>query len=115
MELKEFVKATLLETMEAIHEAQKEWHTRTGGRGVINPAWGGTEELHKHVQQLEFDVAVTVEKKTSGRAGGGVKVVALDLGVGGEIAASNSTVSHIKFKVPIVPPVQVVMGGGRPS
>lgn len=114
MELKDFVKATLLQTMNAIYEAQTEWK-ETVDKGAINPAWEDTSELHKHVREIEFDVAVTAGNSTSGKAGAGINVLALEIGAHGQVTAENSTVSRIKFTVPVVPPVQVIIGGGKPG
>lgn len=105
MELKDFVKATLLETMNAIHEAQTEWK-KTVDKGAINPAWEDTSELYRHVREIEFDVAVTAATNASGKANAGIKVLALDIGAGGQVNSENSTVSRIKFVVPVVPPVK---------
>ncbi len=114
MELKEFVKASILETMAAIHEAQVEWKASVG-KGAINPAWEGTDQLYKHVREIEFDVAVTASSSQLGKANAGIKVMSLDIGAGGELGRQNSTVSRIKFVVPVVPPVDVILGGGRPE
>lgn len=111
MELKEFIKRSVLDVMEATLEAQTEWEARTGNKGFINPAWDGTEHLHEHVQEIDFDVAVTAGSTTAGKANAGIKVFSLDLGASGEIRDEGSTVSRLRFKMPIVPPVQVVHGG----
>nr|WP_314529070.1 hypothetical protein [uncultured Brevundimonas sp.] len=113
MELKAFIKASLLETMNAIYEAQTEWR-ETVGKGAINPAWEDTSDLHRYSREIEFDVAVTAAKSASGKANAGIKVMSLDIGAGGQVGSENSTVSRIKFTVPIVPPVAVITGGGRP-
>lgn len=114
MELKDFIKTTLLETMTAVYEAQTEWQ-QTIGKGAINPAWEDTTDLHRYGREIEFDVAVTASTNASGKANAGIKVLSLDIGAGGQMGSENSTVSRIKFTVPIVPPVQVIVGGGRPS
>ena len=113
MELKDFIKTTLLETMTAIHEAQVEWQANVG-KGAINPAWEDTSDLHRYGREIEFDVAVTAATSASGKATAGIKVMSLDIGAAGQIGSENSTVSRIKFAVPIVPPVQIIIGGGRP-
>lgn len=106
MDLREFIKATLLDLMSGIHDAQTEWHARTDGTGAINPAWGGAGE--KHVQEVSFDVAVTAETARADKGSAGIKV--MGIGIGGELAdsATNSTVSRIQFKVPVIAPVIAV-------
>jgi predicted helicase len=111
MELKLFIKSSLTQIMEAIHESQVEWNQNHPGKGAINPAWDSTNRLRDHTQNVEFDVAVTVENSQSGNAGAGIKIFSASVGLSGEIAAGNSTVSRIKFIVPVVPPVQIIIGG----
>jgi hypothetical protein len=110
MELRDFVKTTLVEIMGAVFDAQVEWNQKCG-KGVINPVWDGTERLFEHVQEVDFDVAVTASSGSTGKAGAGIKVFSVDVGASGEKKVEASSVSRIRFKVPIVPPVEVVHGG----
>ncbi len=101
MELKEFIKSSLLDIMAGVHEAQSEWNAGKNNRGVINPAWGGTSE--KHISIVSFDVAVTAGSSHDGTVNGGIKVWGIDIGGKSNDARTDSTVSHIKFDVPIIP------------
>ncbi len=56
------------------------------------------------VDNIEFDVAVTVEQDESKEVGGKLKV--FGVGIGGEASQINklANVSTVKFKVPFVMP-----------
>lgn len=54
-----------------------------------------------YYQQVEFDVAVTVENKNDGGGKAGVKVCGLEASIGGNASTNNISVNRIKFHVPI--------------
>lgn len=101
MELKEFVKNSLLDVMHAVREAQQEWQA-VGHKGAINPVWSTVDK--DSFRDINFDVAVTAEDKSAGKIGGGIKVVGLNVGGETTDTVSSSSVSRIQFRVPIVPP-----------
>ena len=108
MELKEFIKGSLLDIMSAIHEAQLSWHEEVG-KGAINPGrMDKMDDIDHHGRQVEFDVAVTVATGATAKANAGIKVVGLDFGGTGQLNSDNTSVSRIRFTVPIIPPVMVV-------
>jgi hypothetical protein len=56
-------------------------------------------------EPVEFDVAVTESDKTSAGGKAGIKVLsAVEIGGEGSKAWERSTVSRIKFSIPIIPP-----------
>lgn len=109
MELKELVQRSLIDVLTAIHDAQVEWKGSID-KGAINPVWNNTSKLHEHVHKMEFDIAVTAGSAKSGSAKAGINVLGVDIGGSGALESQNSSVSRIKFTIPVVPPVQVVMG-----
>ena len=80
---------------------------------VINPIsydqqsgmtlWDQHKQRHQYLQHVEFDVAVTVKGSTSGSAGGKIAVMSF-VNVGGqsEKILRNSSVSRVKFTLPIL-------------
>lgn len=110
MELKEFISSSLTQIMEAVQEAQVNWE-QSSGKGAINPAWDGTQRLRDHTQLVEFDVAVTTEQTKSGKGQAGIKIFSASIGADGEMASGHSSVSRIKFALPIVAPVVIIHGG----
>jgi hypothetical protein len=56
------------------------------------------------LEDLEFDIAVTIEETKSGEGGAGIKVWSLEMGAKGEASRSNQQVPRIRFKIPIVYP-----------
>ena len=122
MDLKEFVRESLVQISNAIIEANVELE---GTSAVVNPynvvtfggdqkAYGRLNDAYKEkdaiVEVVEFDVAVTTESGT--QTGGGIKISVASIGIGaeGKSTGAQSHESRIKFKVPMVyPRVQ----GGR--
>ena len=105
MKLSEFVSDTLVEIMEGVVAAQEQW-TAGGKKGHINPVWGGYAEGHKNIQNVTFDVAVTVSESSKGEAKAGIKVLAVgELGGTKALEQQSSNVSRISFIIPIAPPI----------
>jgi hypothetical protein len=104
MELQEFICNSLMQIMAGIASAKEKYDSSFSGDGVICPTWDGPIDQKNRVQEVKFDVAVTVASKTEGGGGGGIKVVALDISGKISHSAENSTVSRISFSVPILPP-----------
>lgn len=108
MELKEFIK----DAISAIAEATTELQDELGPKGIlINPPTNGRDQTvfvegdkryyHRPVKEVEFDVALTVGKTSSGSAGAKVKIAILEANVGGEMEGSSQQVSRLKFSIPL--------------
>lgn len=108
MELKDFVKTTLVEIAEGVKEAQD---ATTEMGAAINPSAmydnlaKGTM-LHDGVpiQEIEFDVAVVAREEADVTPGGGISIVVLKAEVNGKFAYENTAVNRIRFHVPIALP-----------
>lgn len=112
MELKEFVATALTQIFEGIQDAQ----ARTLGNGEINPGLvGGMRlELAKQgifmsagdgwVRSVEFDVAVTIGASEGLTGGMGLVVGPFVIGAKGEAESQSSTISRIRFAVPVAYP-----------
>lgn len=105
MELKEFVRSTLLEIVEGVSEAQKAL-IEGGSTALINP--GASQDLKRAIvdgrpmlQQVEFDVAVTVTETSEMGIGGRLSIVAASIGTQRGRSAESSEVSRVRFHVPI--------------
>jgi hypothetical protein len=94
MDLQTFVRESLTQIMAGIREAQQ----KEGEQGhFINPKGARGWKF----RDVDFDIALTASSKTQG----GIKVVAALVGGEGERAAEHSTVSRVKFSVPVVFPI----------
>lgn len=112
MQLREFVGEALAEILQGVNDAQQV----LGPLGDdINPKLStpqGTLEQKgnlvsrqgKLVQLVEFDVAVTVSEGTGTKGGIGVFVGGIGLGSQGQSNATNSSLSRIKFTIPLTLP-----------
>jgi hypothetical protein len=116
MDLDSFISETLSHILRGVQgaiEATKDT------KGVINPVWGDEGDIReKHIRDITFDIAVTVADRKSSSHGGGIKVLAAELGAEGVKERESSRVSRIQFTLPLIPPVQLVKRsrrGGKPS
>lgn len=113
MDLKEFVRETLVQIATGVKDAQGD--VRALG-GIVNPAtqnpsksgnsyFSSIDDLH-HVFLVDFDVAVTVAESAGTNAQAKLNVATiLSLGIGGQSANSSAATSRLNFKVPLALPL----------
>ena len=94
MDIKTFVSESLTQILQGVEQAQA--NCKEGS--VINPASGSNLV---DMKQVEFDIAVTVEKGSETKGGIAVFGGVINLGSQGQSKDSNTSVSRIKFSVPI--------------
>jgi hypothetical protein len=91
MELKEFIKKCLID----IHEGVKE-----GNNDLVGKYPGDRPfSLGNMKSEIQFDMAVSSEDSVSGKIGGGIKVIAVNLGSIIDGSTKSASVSRIKFSV----------------
>lgn len=114
MELKDFISGTLIQIIEGVSEAQ---NYAAENNTKVNPPnltliKAGSNDIYcdtsnsKYAQIVDFDVAITTSDESSGKAGIGIFVG--PVGIGGQTKSdqSNSSVSKLKFSVPVLLPTQ---------
>ena len=113
MELKDFIREALSQIVQGVKEAQ-DAATTTGGE--VSPRFSNRQQSTQQelkllksekggiIQNVEFDVAVTASEGTGTRGGIGVFVGAFALGSQGQSQSQNSSLSRIKFIVPVTLP-----------
>ncbi len=100
MELREFVKQTLLQVVQGVSDAQEGLSPTARAKNArITP-----EGFRSARQLVEFDVVVSTTDAESEKAGAGIFVGPFALGAKGEDARATSNVSRIKFQVPVALP-----------
>jgi len=113
MKLQEFVNETLKEIIAGVKESQKyaasegAWvspHMRA--RGDKTSIRYLAETGGANIEQIEFDVAVTSTEGSATEAGVGIFVAAFGLGARGKSDESSSSISRIKFSIPLGLPMQ---------
>jgi len=108
MDLREFVSETLTQIVEGVKNAQNK--AKESG-ATVNPRLMISVELaakqgflsteHGHAQFVQFDVALTVTEGTGTKGGIGVFAGAINLGSSGQSHDESSSVSRVKFCVPL--------------
>ncbi len=120
MELKDFVKESIVQIATAIDEANA---ALSDSGAMINPlniransesaqAYARTitrgettKDSHsKVVEKVEFDVAVIAETGQQGSAGAKLSIASIGFGADGKTESSNKSQSRIKFSIPVVYP-----------
>lgn len=117
MELKEFIKASLVQINQAISESNEQLEE---SGAVINPkgvqinsdnsqaygrqSWKDEHHKYKVVQKIDFDVAVYAQNDET--AGGGAKISIASIGIGAEaeVKNMNKSESRLKFSIPVIYP-----------
>ena len=115
MELKDFLSETLKQIIKGIQDAQ-EFVAKEGQGAKVNPRnttlkMDGSGQKQPHdtktmlpVERVEFDVAITASDSVDKSGGGGLRVWALNVGGQAGTSSENTTISRIRFGVPIVLP-----------
>jgi len=113
MDLQEFVAETISQIVDGVINAQK-LVSEKGGE--INPHVNTShEQLGKQgylfssegpVQIVQFDVALTISEGTGTKGGIGIFAGPIGLGSSGQSSAENSSVSRVRFSVPLLLPRQ---------
>jgi hypothetical protein len=92
MELKDFIKRTLIDIVTGVEEANKEKNRFH----LTSHRHHGTGESG---QKVEFDVSVIVNESSDSDVKGGIKVAFVDLGGGVKESQSNQNIQKIKFEI----------------
>jgi hypothetical protein len=109
MDLRQFVKQTVQDIVEATVELQQDLE----GKGVIvNPPLSSdgnityehedADHIRRRIEVIDFDVAVTVGAETAGGGRAGLKVWSVEAGGDGRHARRSEEVSRVRFSLPIV-------------
>lgn len=91
MELKEFIKRSLLDVVNGVEEANAE-----KDRFRLTSHKIGTGERG---QKIEFDISVIVDKSSESDLKGGIKVAFANIGGGLSEAEKSQNVHKIKFEI----------------
>lgn len=100
MELKEFIKSSLLGIADGIMEAnqeRKKLEGKSATRSFVLPPGGGDQKGHG----IEFDLAVTTKAETATGGKAGVSISVVELSTGGKSHEAKESVSRINFVVKV--------------
>jgi len=112
MDLQDFIKETITQIAESVVDIQK-YFDEKGIDAVVNPkeVYGGNQydpsyqdEVNRIVENIDFDIAVTIESDSQKEVGGKLKVFDVGIGAEGSQANRQANVSKVKFKIPLVMP-----------
>lgn len=111
MDIKDFIKESLLQIVDGITEANKALESKgasiptTGvaGEGVW---WTlikeGNDRHTKHAMRIDFDLAVTISQSDNFKAGGGISIASLvNTKTSVENISQSESISRIKYTIPL--------------
>lgn len=101
MNIQQFVTVALVEIASGVSDANDELENRKISSRANPPKDRNDSTVRINRHEIEFDIAVTAEQKNGKKGEAGLKV--LSVGAQGEMSSekSQSTVSRIKFKIPL--------------
>lgn len=115
MDIKDFVKESLMQIAESINEANIELKDKgtyipSGGivgEGVLFSVIKGPET--RHFIKVEFDLAVTLSQEQDSSGGGGLSIASLaNVGIKREDKEGKEEISRIKFIIPMALPEKIL-------
>ena len=95
---------TLAQLIQGVRDAQTSIKGH-GGR-IVPYGVGQSSATGATVQNIEFDVAVTVTEGSEKKGGLGVSIASLSLGGTAQASSTNSSISRIKFSIPVAWPLE---------
>jgi hypothetical protein len=104
MELRDFIKTSLLDILGGIQDAATVVNS-DGGLGAINPV--RPDQIFR-TEKVEFDIAVTAASESGGNVSGGINVYGAKIGSSIFGKLQDSKVSRLKFTIPVAMPAQVI-------
>jgi len=114
MKLEDFISETLKQIISGVKNAQ-EFAKNSGAKVVpknllVNSNQGNTRiieiDSNQIVQEIKFDIAVSITEGTQTSAGIGIFVGPIGVGSQGKSDESNTSTNRIKFEIPIILPTQ---------
>lgn len=112
MDIKDFIKESLVQIVEGITEANEALKDKGTyipsrmivGEGVLTTLDKETNTT-RNFMRVDFDLAVTVTQSDIIKAGGGLSIASLGkLGATSEDTSKNEEISRIKYTIPIALP-----------
>lgn len=115
MELKEFIKESLSQIIDAVKETQEKYKDTNvvicpdniqevkSGLYILDENEYDNYSSRSKVQNIDMDIAISVTEKEGNKSGLGIAKI-INAGISSENAQRNERISKIKFSIPIVLP-----------
>ena len=119
MDLKEFIKESLVQINLAIEESNKKLE-KLKSSAIINPSGirinsensqaygredsGENYKNKKVVHKIDFDVAVYAKDDTTTNGGAKISIASIGIDIGAQEKTSNKSESRLKFSIPVIYP-----------
>jgi len=114
MELKDFISETMKALIDGIIASQE--YAKTKGASIVPEgiklvqgsgySYIDTDRVIKYLHDIQFDVAVTINSTDKIQGGIGIFAGAVGIGTQANTEQANSSLSRIKFEIPVIFPEQ---------
>lgn len=103
MELKDFIRKTLIEVCDGIAEARTSIENKYKGNCIIAPAKIAGKEICMEGNKITFDLVIQAENAQGGNISGEGKMWVCNIGGGYKNEISEKKINRIIFDVPFLP------------
>lgn len=115
MELKEFIKESLSQIIDAVKETQEKYKDTNvvicpdniqevkSGLYIFDENEYNNYSSRSKVQNIDMDIAISVTEKEGNKSGLGIAKI-INAGISSENTQQNESISKIKFSIPVVLP-----------
>jgi len=111
MKLDEFIFESLKQVIDGIEKSQEYAKEKGASISAENLTFVGAkngagivfmnQRSGEIVEKIEFDIAVTAKEGDKAKGGIGLFVGALGIGTQGQVESENSSISRLKFSIPL--------------
>lgn len=105
MELRTFIKTTLIDIIGAIKEAQEELGESVIIPGCVKNDYRSVEHGISPLQAIDFEVSVEADKSKGSEGKLGIVSSLVSAGVAGKKSVNNRQANIIKFRIPVCFPI----------
>ena len=114
MKLDEFISESIKQVIDGIENARDYAESKGSKISGENLAFIGAKngtgivfynnQTQEIIEKIDFDIAVTAKEGDKSKGGLGLFVGAIGIGAQGQIESENSSISRIKFSIPLYLP-----------
>lgn len=113
MELKDFIKSTILQLAQSVEELNNEMPSKLIVNPVSRTSVGKNPHInikgnHYNVLEIDFDLTLTAESSAGSQGKIGVMAAVLNAGGSAEEEKTDKAENRIRFTLPVVLPAQEV-------
>lgn len=108
MELKEFIKQSVSDMIDAVAELKDKYNTTAiiKNSQIIyekNPIAPKSSHIDMGIHKIDFDIAITSSETNSEKSGGKIGIKVIDAGIDKKNNCTTENASRVRFSIPFYP------------